>query len=155
MKKKIIESNTIQRKRDNFDRREMIHLIKHKLVIEKRIAVKRQEQQLKWLKILNLMVIANFFRKIFSREIIQRKIKNRQLIIYRQVWDEWKSLVQARGAQKYIRVSWDCLMTLKSFSIQQKKSIKANSQRIVVDILSKTTWLIGWNGKLIEYREES
>ena len=154
MKKKIIESNSIQKKKDDLDRRDMIHLIKQKLIVEKKQAIKRQAQQLKWLKILNLMVIADFIRRTFLGEIIQRKIKCKQLVVYRQVWDEWRSMVQARGASKLIRVSWDCLMTMKTLSIQKQKVIKAHSQRIVVDILSRTAWLIGWNSKLIEYREE-
>jgi len=151
----VIEANMLQKKKDDFERREMIHLIKQKLISEKRNAIRKQEQQLKWLKLLNLMVMIDFIRRMYLREIITRKIRSKQLIVYRQAWDEWVLLHKARGPEKFIRMSWDSVMSCKYFAYQQKRLIKIHAKKIFVDFLKKTALLIGWNTKLIEYREES
>ena len=155
MKKKVIEANMIQKKKDDFERREMIHLIKRKIIIEKRNEIIKQERQLKWIKILNVMVMADFIRKVYLREIISRKIKKKQMIIYKQVWVEWMKLHHSRGPEKIIRKSWDCFGTMRLFTSQHKNIIKIHAKKIFVDLLQKTALYIEWNTKLVEYRDES
>ena len=145
----------IRKKKDDFERREMIHLIKQKLITEKKNAIKKQERQLKWLKVLNLMVMADFIRRMYLREVIRRKIHSKQLIVYRQVWTEWLVLLRARGSDNHIRISWDVMASCRLFASQQKKTIKAHAQKIFIDFLKKTSVLICWNTKLIEYRDQS
>ncbi len=153
--KKVIEAKTIQKKKDEIERREMIHLIRQTLNDEKREGVKLHERQLKWFKILNLIMMIDVIRKKCFREIIYKRIKSKQKIVYQQVWSEWKLMLYARGSKKEIRNSWDSLRTVKMFTFQQKNQIKVHAKKICADFLKKTALFIGWNSKLIEYREES
>ena len=155
MKKKVIEAKTIQKKKEEIERREMIHLIRQTLNNEKREGIKRQEQQLKWFKILNVMIMIDIIRKKCLREIIYKRIKSKQKIVYQHVWSEWKLMLHARGAQKETRNSWNSLRTVKMFTFQHKNQIKVHAKKIFTDLLKKTALFIGWNSKLIEYREES
>lgn len=155
IKKKQIEAHVIQKKKDDFERREMIHLIKQKLINDKRNAIRKNERQLKWVKILNLMVMVDFIRKYYFKEIIRKKIKQKRLEVYKQVWENLKLVLVARGNEKFIRLSWDMLMSCKLFGLQQKKRVKTRIKKVFVDFLKRTSVLLCWNMKLIQYRDES
>lgn len=63
-KKKIIENETKEKIKQEFEKRELIHEIKERIINEQKILKKKQLRQIKWLKVFSFMKIISNLRTI-------------------------------------------------------------------------------------------